>query len=141
MKPDALDEDEWELMRQHPIIGARLVEQIEFLHGAIPLIRHHHERWDGDGYPDGLSGADIPLGARAFAIADTLDAITSDRPYRAAQPLSVARDVMRSESGSQFDPELVSVFAQISDSQLRAVKEKPADMQCGMPVESRYART
>ncbi|HKZ05657.1 MAG TPA: HD domain-containing phosphohydrolase, partial [Methylomirabilota bacterium] len=83
-KRGTLTGEEWAVMRQHPVIGARIVAPFEFFAGGAMVIRHHHERWDGSGYPDGLAGGAIPLGARVVAVADVLDALTSDRPYRAA---------------------------------------------------------
>jgi ribonuclease P protein subunit RPR2 len=115
-KPDTLTHSERALMAQHPVIGAEIVRGIEFLAGAIPVVRSHHEHWDGRGYPDGLSGEDIPLAARVFAVADVLDALTTDRPYRPASPLSVARAMITDESGRQFDPQMVDAFTAIPDS-------------------------
>ena len=83
-KPGSLDQAEREEMQRHPLIGEEIIREIEFLAPAREVVRHHHERWDGGGYPDGLAGEEIPLAARVFALADALDAITSDRPYRAA---------------------------------------------------------
>jgi HD-GYP domain-containing protein (c-di-GMP phosphodiesterase class II) len=91
-------------MRRHPIIGGKILEGVAFLADAADLVRHHHEHYDGSGYPEGLSGADIPLGARILAVADALDAMTTDRPYHKAMVLSEAvREVERS-AGKQFDP-------------------------------------
>ncbi|HUZ29845.1 MAG TPA: HD-GYP domain-containing protein [Solirubrobacteraceae bacterium] len=115
-KPEALTHSERALMAQHPVIGADIVRGIEFLSGAIPVVRSHHERWDGRGYPDGLHGEDIPLAARAFAVADVLDALTTDRPYRPASPLSVARDMITAARGTQFDPQVVDAFTAIPDA-------------------------
>ncbi|TVR67203.1 MAG: response regulator [Spirochaetaceae bacterium] len=119
LKKGALTDTEWELMRTHPLAGVRLLERIEFLHQAIPLVRSHHERWDGRGYPEGLRGESIPLEARIFAVADTFDAITSDRPYREGRSFQVARDEILRESGSQFDPEVVQAFLRIPEKRLR----------------------
>ena len=92
-KPGALTAEERALMARHPAVGAEIVGGIEFLAGAAEVVRSHHERWDGMGYPDGLAGEQIPLAARVFAVADVLDALTTDRPYRPAFPLaSGARD-------------------------------------------------
>jgi ribonuclease P protein subunit RPR2 len=115
-KPGPLTDSERDLMAQHPMIGAAIVAGIEFLAGAVPVIRSHHERWDGDGYPDGLTGDQIPIAARAFAVADVLDALTTDRPYRPASPLAVAREMIAGGSGSHFDPRIIEAFHSISDA-------------------------
>jgi HD-GYP domain-containing protein (c-di-GMP phosphodiesterase class II) len=109
-KPGPLTEDEWVVMRTHPAIGAQIVEPIRFLGGAVEIVQTHHERWDGGGYPAGLAGEQIPLAARVFAIADSFDAMTSDRPYRAALSLEAALDEIRVGAGTQFDPDVVAVF-------------------------------
>jgi len=109
-KPGPLDEDEMRLMREHCYRGYEIVRRIPFLAEASEIIYSHQERFDGTGYPRGLKGEEIPLGARIFAVADTLDAITSDRPYRAAQSLEAAKEEIMRWSGRQFDPVIVSVF-------------------------------
>jgi len=114
-KPGALTDEERALMAQHPVIGAQIVHGIEFLEGAVQVVRSHHERWDGNGYPDGLAGEEIPLSARVFAVADVLDALTSDRPYRPASKMSVAREMITAESARQFDPGVIDVFDSIDD--------------------------
>jgi HD-GYP domain-containing protein (c-di-GMP phosphodiesterase class II) len=114
-KPSSLDDEERALMSRHPVIGAEIVSGIEFLAEATEVVRSHHERWDGTGYPDGLAGEDIPLAARAFSVADVLDALTTDRPYRPACSLGYARAMITSESGTQFDPRVVEVFNTIDD--------------------------
>jgi putative nucleotidyltransferase with HDIG domain len=115
-KPGALTDEERALMAQHPLVGARIVHGIEFLADAVEVVRSHHERWDGGGYPDGLAGEEIPLAARVFAVADVLDALTTDRPYRPALPLGVARQMITEESGTQFDPSIVTAFNSIDDA-------------------------
>jgi ribonuclease P protein subunit RPR2 len=117
-KPGPLTEEERALMQQHPLVGAQIVREIEFLLGASVVVRSHHERWDGRGYPDGLAGADIPLAARVFAVADVLDALTTDRPYRPASSLSVAREMIVTESGTQFDPAVIEAFVATDDATL-----------------------
>lgn len=109
-KTSQLTSGEWEIMRQHPIWGAEIVSSIDFLSDAVVVVRHHHEAWDGTGYPDGLSGEDIPLIARIFMVADTYDAITSDRPYRPGRSPQVAWDIISHESGRRFDPDVVAAF-------------------------------
>jgi response regulator RpfG family c-di-GMP phosphodiesterase len=110
LKPGKLDEPEWVEMRKHPQIGYNILQSIEFLSPAAEIVLCHQERWDGRGYPNGLAGFDIPLGARIFAVVDTLDAMTSDRPYRKALSFDAALSEIRACSGSQFDPQVVSAF-------------------------------
>jgi len=109
-KPGPLSEEEWKIMRLHPDIGARIVEGIPFLQETIPLIRHHQERWDGTGYPGGLSGEGIPILARMFSIVDAFDALTSNRPYRQKISTLEAVDYLHEQAGILFDPEIVEVF-------------------------------
>ena len=109
-KPGPLRESEWARMRTHPVVGADIVAPIRFLGDAVDVIRFHHERFDGSGYPDGLSGEEIPLSARIFAVADAFDAMTSDRPYRAAMPAARALEEIARCSGSHFDPRVVEPF-------------------------------
>ncbi|MGH9564195.1 MAG: HD domain-containing phosphohydrolase, partial [Terracidiphilus sp.] len=110
LKPGPLTSDEWQLMKQHARIGFDLVRGIPFLEGAAEIVLTHHENFDGSGYPQGLRAQEIPLGGRIFAIADTLDAMTSDRPYHRAAPFDVAQDAIRREAGRRFDPEIVAAF-------------------------------
>jgi len=110
LKPGPLSPDEWKIMRTHPAVGRRLIEHMPFLRGAVPVVYHHHERWDGTGYPDGLRGEDIPLGARIFAVADAFDAMTYDRPYSRAIPVASARAEIERCAGTHFDPSVVATF-------------------------------
>lgn len=112
-KPGPLSEEEWKVMRHHPDIGARIVEGIPFLEDTIPLIRHHQERWDGSGYPDGLRGEEIPILARMFSIVDAYDALTSNRPYRQKISCKEALEYLREQAGSLFDPHIVEIFERI----------------------------
>jgi putative two-component system response regulator len=121
-KPGALDEEEWQIMKQHPVIGYRMCMKVGLLQPAAPIVLHHHERWDGKGYPYGLSNEEIPLGARLFAIADTLDAITSDRPYRQAKSFSEACEEIVSNAETQFDPDLVKIFLEIDENEWEIVR-------------------
>jgi putative nucleotidyltransferase with HDIG domain len=123
-KPGPLTEEERALMAQHPLIGADIVRGIEFLGPAAEVVRSHHERWDGNGYPDGLEGEEIPLAARVFAVADVLDALTTERPYRHASPLLVAREMIVAESGTQFDPGVVDAFCTIPDETLERIRSE-----------------
>jgi ribonuclease P protein subunit RPR2 len=120
-KPGKLDEQEWQLLKQHPEQGAKILSAIPFLDRALDVVRHHHERWDGRGYPDGLHGEEIPLWARIFAVVDTVDAVTSDRPYRAARPLGAAIHELRKEAGTQFDPECVEALLRVDRPSLEAL--------------------
>jgi putative two-component system response regulator len=123
LKPGPLSLEEELLVREHPVIGAQILRDVALLQGGgLGVVRHHHERWDGAGYPDGLSGEQIPLAARIFAVADTLDAMTSDRPYRPALGWSDAVDEIVAQSGRQFDPRIVDAFLADEDV-LRAVYE------------------
>jgi len=114
-KPSRLSEEEQEIMQQHALLGYQMVRRIPFLHEAADIVYSHQERYDGSGYPRGLRGDQIPLGARIFAVADTFDAMTSDRPYRAAQSISSARREIERQSDKQFDPEIVKVFTSIPE--------------------------
>ena len=109
-KPGPLTDDEFRVMREHPEIGERICDPLRMSRDFTPIIRHHHERWDGTGYPDGLAGEQIPLGARIVALADAFDAIVRGRPYRAARTVEEAFDELRKHSGGQFDPGLVPLF-------------------------------
>lgn len=112
-KPDKLTEDEWKLMRVHPDIGARIVEGIPFLQETVSVIRYHHERWDGSGYPVGLQGKEIPTQARIFAVADVFDALTSKRKYREKSSAEEALKFMEEHSGVLFDPDIVKALARL----------------------------
>ena len=110
-KPGPLTPEERRLMQTHTVLGEQMLGGVAFLRGeGLRVVRSHHERWDGDGYPDGLGGDEIPLAARIFAVADTLDAMTTDRPYRKAGPWESARDEIVRLAGAQFDPEVVDAF-------------------------------
>lgn len=114
-KPGPLSAEEWTVLRRHPEIGERICRPLGLSAEFVPIVRHHHERWDGAGYPDGLRGAAIPLGARIVGLADAFDAMTHDRPYRRAFSVAHALDELRRESGRQFDPDLVEPFIDTID--------------------------
>src|SRR5690554_4831768 len=111
-KPGKLDPDEWAVMQTHPEIGAEIIgdDGSNLLNMAREVALNHHEKWDGSGYPKGLKGSDIPVSARIVALADVFDALTSERPYKKAWPVEDATDLIRSQSGKHFDPNLVEVF-------------------------------
>ncbi|MDD5491883.1 MAG: diguanylate cyclase, partial [bacterium] len=110
LKPSKLTGKEFNEIKKHPLIGADIIRPIQLLHGLLPYIVHHHERWDGKGYPSGLKGDEIPVGARIIALADVYQALTSNRPYRKAFKKKEAIQIIRKEAGSHFDPQIVSVF-------------------------------
>jgi HD-GYP domain-containing protein (c-di-GMP phosphodiesterase class II) len=115
-KRGPLSPPEMELMRLHTVIGAEILADVTFLQGeGLNIIRSHHEHWDGTGYPDGLAGEEVPLSARIFAVADALDAMTGERPYRRPASWEAAREEISTQSGRQFDPDVVQVFLEESD--------------------------
>jgi HD-GYP domain-containing protein (c-di-GMP phosphodiesterase class II) len=122
VKPCLLDEREWEIMRTHPATGGKMVGNIERLANLAPVIRHHHEWYDGTGYPDGLKGEEIPLGARIVSIADAYDTMTSERPYSKAMSPEKALDELRQRAGTQFDSHLVNIF--IFDVKIQGLLQK-----------------
>ena len=100
-------------MRRHPEIGYEMLRDITFLEPALPIVRHHHERWDGTGYPDRLTGEEIPVGARLFAVVDAYDAMTEDRPYRRGMSHEAAMQRLWNDAGKHFDPAMVAGFAEM----------------------------
>jgi len=112
-KPARLDEDEWIVMRQHPVIGERILAPIPRLQGASRIIRHHHERYDGKGYPDGLAAEEIPIGARILTVVDSYSAIVDKRVYKDARTQAEAIAELNKNSGTQFDPRVVDVFLRL----------------------------
>ncbi|KKM09841.1 hypothetical protein SY88_16760 [Clostridiales bacterium PH28_bin88] len=115
-KPGSLDRDEFAQMQHHAAIGAEIVANVKMLASGADIVRHHHEKWDGKGYPDGLVGAAIPLGSRIIAVADAFDAMTSDRPYRPARAPEAALEEIKGCSGRQFDPGVVKAFINVYPS-------------------------
>ena len=110
LKPGKLDDEEWEIMRRHPVIGEQIARPLRSAANLLAIIRHHHENFDGTGYPDGLAGDGIPLLARITAISDAYDAMVSDRPYRDGMPREKAMAILRDGAGTQWDPRLVPTF-------------------------------
>jgi HD-GYP domain-containing protein (c-di-GMP phosphodiesterase class II) len=125
-KPGRLDEAEFALMARHPVAGDEILRHLDFLDDARRTVRHHHERWDGTGYPDRLAGEAIPLAARVFAVADALDALTTNRPYRAAASWESAREEILRSSGTHFDPAVVAGFERIGIDELIQIQEHAA---------------
>ena len=115
-KPGSLTEDEWQSMREHPAIGARIVSDLDFLKGARDVVLYHHERYDGNGYPEGLAGEEIPLEARIAKVADAFDAMMSNRPYRSSLGLEKSIQELKDGKGTEFDPEVVEVFLAVLDA-------------------------
>jgi putative nucleotidyltransferase with HDIG domain len=132
-KSSALTEQEWEVMRRHPVTGAQIVAPLEFFDDGALIVRHHHERLDGSGYPDGLSGEAIPLGARIVAVADVYDALTSRRPYRARLTHAEAIHVLRREAGRTLDGHLVALFVDMIEMS-PVSREVDADVE-GVPCD------
>ena len=131
LKPGALTEEERKIMQGHVRIGYDLVKLVLFLADAAEIILTHHERWDGSGYPQGLRGHDIPLNARIFAVVDTVDAMTSDRPYCSALPFQEARNLIERQAGFHFDPQVAGVFLSISTGTWEAIREQASAIHFG----------
>src|SRR5688572_14694236 len=109
-KPGKLTAAEFDKMKRHADIGANLLSSIKFPYPVVPIVRHHHENWDGNGYPTGISGTEIPLGARILSVVDCFDALTSDRPYRPRMATEEAFDILRKRRGNMYDPTVVDAF-------------------------------
>jgi putative nucleotidyltransferase with HDIG domain len=124
-KPGPLDENEWKIMRQHPTIGAYIVKGIPFLEETLPVVEYHQERWDGSGYPVGMSGKDIPFLARIFAVADAFDALTSNRPYRQKISSAEAIQYLQEQAGILFDPEIVKTIVELSSGGALDLEDTP----------------
>lgn len=133
-KPGELDESEWEIVRQHPVIGEQIVAQVPGYAAVARAIRHEHERWDGGGYPDGLAGREIPLASRIVFVCNAFYAMTSDRPYRSAMSAGEARAELLSNAGTQFDPAVVTaLLGSLDDSGITFSAQKPADLSQDVP--------
>ena len=131
-KQGALTENEWEEMRSHPMLGYRMLKDIEFLSDALSIVRYHHERWNGTGYPQGLARDKIPLEARIFAVADAFDAITSERPYSKARTYEEAAATILQESGEMFDPDVVVAFLRVPKEEWLRVSDAAVTRQLTM---------
>jgi putative nucleotidyltransferase with HDIG domain len=134
LKPESLTEQEWVEMRKHPEIGSWIVSGVEYLKPASGIVIAHHERFDGSGYPFGRAGEEIPLGARVFAIADTLDAVLSDRPYRGGQSYEHARQEISRNAGTQFDPQVAQCFLRTDPAVWEKIRENALSRKTPSPV-------
>lgn len=123
LKTSQLTPEEWRIIQEHPRLGADIIGEVEFLQDAVEIVLSHHERYDGGGYPNGLTGTMIPLLSRIFAVADALDAMTSDRPYRPARSVEMALMEIAEQSGKQFCPECVRALLHIGSEQLNRIQE------------------
>ena len=112
-KPGKLTSSEFEVMKRHAPVGADILSMIEFPYPVVPIVRHHHENWDGTGYPDGISGEQIPIGARILQVVDCFDALTSDRPYRPAMQTADALKILKDRRGIMYDARIVDAFVEI----------------------------
>jgi len=124
LKAGPLTPEQWQIMRRHPEIGKRLIQGVPFLRGAIPIVYCHHEKWDGSGYPRGLKGEEIPLGARIFSVVDAFDAMTFDRPYSKPVPFEAAYTEIKRCTGAHFDPAEVEAFLRVPESLLEEIRRK-----------------
>jgi putative nucleotidyltransferase with HDIG domain len=133
-KPGKLTREEFAKMKVHPVVGAEIVDQVQFPYPVAPIVRSHHERWDGSGYPYGLKGGEIPIGGRILSAVDCLDALTSDREYRKAMSLDAAMDYVDSEAGKSFDPEVVKILRRLHRS-LAEDASLEAGQEAGLSVQ------
>jgi HD-GYP domain-containing protein (c-di-GMP phosphodiesterase class II) len=145
-KPSPLTAKEWQAMRGHPELGVSILTPIRLLQATLPIIRGHHERWDGKGYPDGLRGEDIPLGARIVAVADAYDALKSNRPYRRGFLSEEARHILSEGAGTQWDEQIVTALLDLRAGlrvvHLNAVEQirRVTDPVCGMGIYPDHAQ-
>ena len=135
-KPGKLTPAEFEKMKRHAPIGAEILSAIDFPYPVVPIVRHHHEQWDGGGYPDGVKGRDIPLGARVLSVVDCFDALTSDRPYRPKLPDSEALAILTERAGRMYDPDVVETFIRIHKSIAPTEKELAGRKAIGAIIAS-----
>ncbi len=140
-KPGRLTPDEFEAMKTHAAKGARMLEQMDDVAVVVPIVRSHHERWDGRGYPDGLAGENIPLLARLVAVCDSFDAMTSDRPYRKGMPVAAAFAELQKGRGTQFDPTMVDAFLRIRATIVREMSKSEAEKRPTSAVKPGSGKT
>jgi diguanylate cyclase (GGDEF)-like protein/putative nucleotidyltransferase with HDIG domain len=139
-KPGKLTPQEFEKMKVHPIVGAEILEQVDFPYPVVPIVHAHHEKWDGSGYPDGLKGEAIPIGARILAAVDCLDALASDRQYRRALPLNEAMARVSAEAGKSFDPQIVEILGRRYIEWERMASEEPVKAAAKLSTDIRVER-
>jgi HD-GYP domain-containing protein (c-di-GMP phosphodiesterase class II) len=132
-KAGSLNYIESKQMREHPVIGHQMLKDVPFLHSSLSGIRHHHERWDGSGYPDSLGGQTIPMQVRILSVADVFDALTSDRPYRDAMSIAEAMDTISREAGRQFDPAVVAAFIARTDRIVALLRQQRTHQKATVP--------
>ncbi len=132
-KPGKLTPEEFEKMKIHPVVGAEILEQVQFPYPVVPIVRSHHEKWDGTGYPDGIRGNDIPIGARIISAVDCLDALASDRQYRKAVPLDRAMSMVASQAGTSFDPTVVAILQRRYKDFEAMARKQPASVRGAIP--------
>lgn len=128
-KPGKLTREEFEKMKIHTVVGADILERVKFPYPVVPIVRSHHEAWDGSGYPDGLKGQEIPIGARILTVVDCFDALASDRPYRRAMPLEEAMKLVKSKAGIQFDPAVVELLGQHHERLEELARQRIEDVE------------
>jgi putative nucleotidyltransferase with HDIG domain len=128
-KPGKLTPEEFEKMKIHPVVGADILERVKFPYPVVPIVRSHHEAWDGSGYPDGLKGEEIPIGARILTVVDCFDALASDRPYRRAMPIDEAMALVKSKAGIQFDPKIVKLLEERYPELERLARQQTSEME------------
>lgn len=135
-KPGKLTPEEFEKMKIHPVIGAEILERVQFPYPVVPIVRCHHEKWDGSGYPSGIKGEEIPIGARILSAVDCLDALATDRQYRRALPLDEAMKVVIKDSGKAFDPKVVDLLAKrYIDLEKKALEKRPPPQKLSLDVK------
>ncbi|HZU21721.1 MAG TPA: HD domain-containing phosphohydrolase, partial [Terriglobales bacterium] len=139
-KPGKLTPEEFEKMKIHPIVGAEILEQVQFPYPVVPIVRSHHEKWDGTGYPDGLKGEEIPIGARILSAVDCLDALASDRQYRRALPLDKAMEHVAIEAGKSFDPKVIAVLHRRYVELERMATQQPAETRAKLSTDVKVER-
>ncbi len=139
-KPGKLTPEEFDKMKIHPIVGSEILARVRFPYEVVPIVRSHHEKWDGSGYPDGLKGEEIPIGARILSAVDCLDALASDRPYRRALPLDAAMEEVLRQSGKDFDPQVVAILKRRYIELEQLARSEPAPIELALPIPSKVER-
>ena len=137
-KPAVLNIEEWEAVKAHPVTGAKILEPIPSLHEIVPLVRHHHERYDGTGYPEGLTGEEIPLGARILAVTDAFEAMTSYRPYSHAIYPAQATTILKEGMGKQWDAKVVKAFLGTLEREMPYQLARPIMIERQVPITATY---